>query len=122
MTKVNVVIGAGSIGQAIARRVSAGKHVPLADLRQDRALRARHASGSGAIPQAQPAHVHHEHLREPEDTVRVRRQTLARQPPPGGRLVTPQLWPAPQRGLGPQPRPVGRHDSGGLRRSCCRRS
>ncbi|WP_407728707.1 SDR family oxidoreductase [Pseudomonas helleri] len=33
--KVTVVIGAGSIGQAIARRVSAGKHVLLADLRQD---------------------------------------------------------------------------------------
>lgn len=32
---VTVVIGAGSIGQAIARRVSAGKHVLLADLRQD---------------------------------------------------------------------------------------
>jgi NAD(P)-dependent dehydrogenase (short-subunit alcohol dehydrogenase family) len=31
---VIVVIGAGSIGQAIARRVSAGKHVLLADLRQ----------------------------------------------------------------------------------------
>jgi len=30
-----VVIGAGSIGQAIARRVSAGKHVLLADLRQE---------------------------------------------------------------------------------------
>ncbi|KPZ28243.1 hypothetical protein ALO38_200166 [Pseudomonas coronafaciens pv. zizaniae] len=27
MTEVTVVIGAGSIGQAIARRVSAGKHV-----------------------------------------------------------------------------------------------
>src|SRR6187200_653863 len=35
MTEVVVVIGAGSIGQAIARRVSAGKHVLLADLRQD---------------------------------------------------------------------------------------
>ena len=35
MTNVIVVIGAGSIGQAIARRVSAGKHVLLADLRQD---------------------------------------------------------------------------------------
>jgi NAD(P)-dependent dehydrogenase (short-subunit alcohol dehydrogenase family) len=35
MTSVNVVIGAGSIGQAIARRVSAGKHVLLSDLRQD---------------------------------------------------------------------------------------
>jgi len=34
MTNVNVVIGAGLIGQAIARRVSAGKHVLLADLRQ----------------------------------------------------------------------------------------
>jgi len=32
-TNVIVVIGAGSIGQAIARRVSAGKHVLLADLR-----------------------------------------------------------------------------------------
>ncbi|RUN78325.1 SDR family oxidoreductase [Sphingomonas sp. TF3] len=37
MTKVTVVIGAGSIGQAIARRVSAGKHVLLADLRQEAA-------------------------------------------------------------------------------------
>lgn len=35
MTKLIVVIGAGSIGQAIARRVSAGKHVLLADLRQE---------------------------------------------------------------------------------------
>jgi NAD(P)-dependent dehydrogenase (short-subunit alcohol dehydrogenase family) len=31
---VNVVIGAGAIGQAIARRVSAGKHILLADLLQ----------------------------------------------------------------------------------------
>jgi NAD(P)-dependent dehydrogenase (short-subunit alcohol dehydrogenase family) len=37
MTNVIVVIGAGSIGQAIARRVSAGKHVLLANLRQDNA-------------------------------------------------------------------------------------
>jgi len=35
MKNVMVVIGAGSIGQAIARRVSAGKHVLLADLRQE---------------------------------------------------------------------------------------
>jgi NAD(P)-dependent dehydrogenase (short-subunit alcohol dehydrogenase family) len=35
MTNVTVVVGAGSIGQAIARRVTAGKHVVLADLRQD---------------------------------------------------------------------------------------
>jgi NAD(P)-dependent dehydrogenase (short-subunit alcohol dehydrogenase family) len=37
MKKVIVLIGAGSIGQAITRRVSAGKHVLLADLRQDNA-------------------------------------------------------------------------------------
>ncbi|MDB5700542.1 MAG: short-chain dehydrogenase [Sphingomonadales bacterium] len=37
MTDVIVVIGAGSIGQAIARRVSAGKHVLLADLRLEAA-------------------------------------------------------------------------------------
>jgi len=35
MASVNVLIGAGSIGQAIARRVSAGKLVLLADLRQE---------------------------------------------------------------------------------------
>ena len=34
---VTVVIGAGSIGQAIARRVSAGKHVLLADVRLESA-------------------------------------------------------------------------------------
>lgn len=37
MRDVIVVIGAGSIGQAIARRVGAGKHVLLADLRQENA-------------------------------------------------------------------------------------
>lgn len=37
MANVIVVIGAGSIGQAIARRISAGKHVVLADLRQGNA-------------------------------------------------------------------------------------
>src|SRR5512133_2451533 len=37
MTEVIVVIGPGSIGQAIARRVSAGKQVVLADLRQENA-------------------------------------------------------------------------------------
>lgn len=37
MTNVIVVIGAGSIGQAIARRISAGKHVLLADLKQENA-------------------------------------------------------------------------------------
>jgi len=37
MSDVIVVIGAGSIGQAIARRVSAGKKVLLADVRQENA-------------------------------------------------------------------------------------
>ena len=37
MENVIVVIGAGSIGQAIARRVSAGKSVLLADIRQENA-------------------------------------------------------------------------------------
>ena len=37
MPNVIVVIGAGSIGQAIARRVSAGKRVLLADLRRENA-------------------------------------------------------------------------------------
>ncbi|MEP6513133.1 MAG: SDR family oxidoreductase [Parafilimonas sp.] len=36
-TEVIVVIGAGSIGQAIARRVSVGKHVLLADLKKENA-------------------------------------------------------------------------------------
>ncbi len=37
MTEVIVVIGSGFIGQAIARRVSAGKHVFLADLQEENA-------------------------------------------------------------------------------------
>ena len=37
MSNVIVVIGPGSIGQAIARRVSAGRHVLLAGLRQENA-------------------------------------------------------------------------------------
>src|SRR5271169_1725548 len=37
MNEVVVVIGAGSIGRAIARRISAGKHVVLADLLQSNA-------------------------------------------------------------------------------------
>src|SRR6476659_2705453 len=37
MKDVIVVIGAGQIGQAIARRVGVGKHVLLADLRADNA-------------------------------------------------------------------------------------
>ena len=34
MKSVTVLVGSGSIDVAIARRVSAGKHVLLADLRQ----------------------------------------------------------------------------------------
>ena len=37
MANVIVVIGAGSIGQAIVRRVAAGKHVLLADIKQENA-------------------------------------------------------------------------------------
>ena len=37
MKNVTVLIGSGSIGVAIARRVSAGKHVLLADLREENA-------------------------------------------------------------------------------------
>jgi NAD(P)-dependent dehydrogenase (short-subunit alcohol dehydrogenase family) len=37
MTDVVVLIGSGSIGQAIARRVSAGRHVVVADLREESA-------------------------------------------------------------------------------------
>ncbi len=40
MRNVIVVIGAGSIGQAVARRVSAGKHVLLGDLREQNAAAA----------------------------------------------------------------------------------
>jgi NAD(P)-dependent dehydrogenase (short-subunit alcohol dehydrogenase family) len=46
MKNVIVVIGAGSIGQAIARRVSVGKHVLLADMRQDNAHAAAEILGN----------------------------------------------------------------------------
>ena len=35
--KVVVLIGAGSIGQAIARRVSAGKHILISDIKIENA-------------------------------------------------------------------------------------
>ena len=38
--QVSVLVGAGSIGQAIIRRVSAGKHVVLADYSLENAERA----------------------------------------------------------------------------------
>ena len=40
MNDVNVVIGSGLIGQAIARRVSIGRHVLLADVREENAAAA----------------------------------------------------------------------------------
>ena len=46
---VNVVIGAGSIGQAIARRVSTGKHVVLADLRKENAEAAAKVMGDAGF-------------------------------------------------------------------------
>jgi NAD(P)-dependent dehydrogenase (short-subunit alcohol dehydrogenase family) len=49
MSSVIVVIGPGSIGQAIARRVSAGKHVLLADLRQANADAAAEVFGNAGF-------------------------------------------------------------------------
>jgi NAD(P)-dependent dehydrogenase (short-subunit alcohol dehydrogenase family) len=49
MRNVIVVVGAGSIGQAIARRVSAGKHVLLADLRQENADAAAKSLGDAGF-------------------------------------------------------------------------
>ena len=40
MKQVSVLVGAGSIGQAIIRRVSAGKHIVLADYSIENAQRA----------------------------------------------------------------------------------
>lgn len=49
MTNVIIVIGTGSIGQAIARRVSAGKHVLLADLRHENAVAAAKVLGDAGF-------------------------------------------------------------------------
>jgi NAD(P)-dependent dehydrogenase (short-subunit alcohol dehydrogenase family) len=46
MSNVIVVIGPGQIGQAIARRVAVGKHVLLADMRQDNANAAAEILGN----------------------------------------------------------------------------
>jgi predicted dinucleotide-binding enzyme len=46
MAKVIVVIGPGQIGQAIARRVGIGKHVLLADMRQENADAAAEVMGN----------------------------------------------------------------------------
>src|SRR6478672_11387976 len=49
MSEVVVVIGPGSIGQAIARRVSAGKRVLLADLREENAAVAAKTLGDAGF-------------------------------------------------------------------------
>jgi NAD(P)-dependent dehydrogenase (short-subunit alcohol dehydrogenase family) len=49
MTDVIVVVGAGSIGQAIARRVGAGKHVLLADISLDKAEAAAKVLGDAGF-------------------------------------------------------------------------
>jgi len=49
MTQTVVVIGAGSIGLAIARRVSAGKHILLADLRIETADAAARTLGDAGF-------------------------------------------------------------------------
>jgi NAD(P)-dependent dehydrogenase (short-subunit alcohol dehydrogenase family) len=46
MTSVLVVIGAGQIGQAVARRVGVGKHVLLADMRPENANAAAEVLGN----------------------------------------------------------------------------
>lgn len=49
MKSVTVLIGAGSIGVAIARRVSAGKHILLADLKEDNAETAAAVLGNAGF-------------------------------------------------------------------------
>jgi NAD(P)-dependent dehydrogenase (short-subunit alcohol dehydrogenase family) len=49
MAKVIVVVGSGSIGQAIARRVGAGRHVLLADLRRENADAAARTLGEAGF-------------------------------------------------------------------------
>jgi NAD(P)-dependent dehydrogenase (short-subunit alcohol dehydrogenase family) len=49
VTNVVVVIGAGLIGQAIARRVGTGKHVLLADLRPETAEAVAHVLGDAGF-------------------------------------------------------------------------
>jgi len=56
MSNVTVVVGAGSIGQAVARRVSAGKHALLADLRQeDASAAAKVLKDAGSASHSSPA-------------------------------------------------------------------
>ena len=54
MTNVIVLIGAGQIGQAIARRVGVAKHVLLADMRPDNANAAADVLGKATRSQRLP--------------------------------------------------------------------
>lgn len=49
MKQVSVLIGAGSIGQAIIRRVSAGKHIVLADYSFEHAEQAAKTLGNAGF-------------------------------------------------------------------------
>lgn len=49
MVQVNVILGAGSIGQAIARRVSAGRHIVVSDLRLEAAQAAAETLADAAF-------------------------------------------------------------------------
>lgn len=49
MSDVVVVIGAGLIGQAIARRIGSGKHVVLADLQRENADAAAEVFSNAAL-------------------------------------------------------------------------
>jgi NAD(P)-dependent dehydrogenase (short-subunit alcohol dehydrogenase family) len=60
MSNVIVVVGPGLIGQAIARRVSAGKRVLLADLRVE----------NGADPRVREARRRRRVGHQPETTLR----------------------------------------------------
>src|SRR3954466_8797392 len=85
-TAVQVVIGAGSIGQAIARRTGAGKHLLLADF------------STTSLHNAKTA------LEDAGHTVITRRAGGAMPPPWSPRGSTPPT--APRCGPGPRPPPL----------------
>jgi hypothetical protein len=60
MSNVIVVIGAGQIGQAIARRVGAGKHVLLADVRADNSNVAAEVLGNAGYDVSRRADKYHQ--------------------------------------------------------------
>jgi pyrroline-5-carboxylate reductase len=85
MTNVIVVIGTGSIGQAVARRVSAGKHVLLADLREENAnTAAKTLSDAGFEVTSTTVDV----------SSRASIQALVERPPPSVRFLASSMPPA----------------------------